>query len=197
MISRKTFLSAVAGIAVLAAVGAYGYVSKLSAPKQEASSTAYGVNFTLISDNGQPITDAALRGHPSLVFFGFTHCPEICPTTLFEMSGWFKTLGSEANDLHAYFFSVDPERDTPETMRTYVSSFGDKVTGVTGSPAEVQKVIKGYRIYAKKVPTTDGDYTMDHTASVLLIDANGDLKGTIAYREPAEAAVAKIRAFLK
>ncbi len=182
---------------MLAAVCASGYVSKRPAPRQEASSTAYGVNFSLISDDGQPITDAALRGHPSLVFFGFTHCPEICPTTLFEMSGWFKTLGSEAKDLHAYFFSVDPERDTPETMRTYVSSFSDKVTGVTGSPAEVQKVIKGYRIYAKKVPTTDGDYTMDHTASVLLIDADGDLKGTIAYQEPAEAAVAKIRAFLK
>ncbi len=196
MINKKTFLSVVAGLAVLAAVGAAGYVSNAPTNNQEATSSRFGTSFNLIAQDGQPLTDAALRGHPSLVFFGFTHCPEICPTTLFEMSGWFKTLGPEAKDLHAFFFSVDPERDTPETMRTYVSSFGDKITGITGDPAEVQRVIKGWRIYAKKVPTADGDYTMDHTASVLLIDANGDLKGTIAYQEPAESAVAKIRKFL-
>ncbi|MFJ6328410.1 MULTISPECIES: SCO family protein [unclassified Rhizobium] len=197
MINRKTFLSVVIGFAVLAGVSAAGYVSKMPASKQEAASSGFGASFRLIADNGQPITEAALKGHPSLVFFGFTHCPEICPTTLFEMSGWFKTLGPGAKDLHAFFFSVDPERDTPETMRTYVSSFSDKVTGITGDPAEVQRVIKGWRIYAKKVPTDDGDYTMDHTASVLLVDANGDLKGTIAYQESADSAVDKIRQLLK
>lgn len=197
MINRKTFLSVVIGFAVLAGVSAAGYVSKMPAIKQEAASSGFGASFRLIADNGQPITEAALRGHPSLVFFGFTHCPEICPTTLFEMSGWFKTLGPGAKDLRAFFFSVDPERDTPETMRTYVSSFSDKVTGITGDPAEVQRVIKGWRIYAKKVPTDDGDYTMDHTASVLLVDANGDLKGTIAYQESADSAVDKIRQLLK
>ncbi len=155
-----------------------------------------GTSFRLTDDRGQPITDAALKGQPTLLFFGFTHCPEVCPTTLFEMSGWFKTLGQEADNLKAFFFSVDPERDTPELMHNYTSAFTDRITGVTGDPAEMEKVIKSWKIYAKKVPTEDGDYTMDHTASVLLLNENGDLEGTISYGATAETAIAKIRNLL-
>lgn len=156
-----------------------------------------GTSFQLVDDNGKPITEAALKGHPTLLFFGFTHCPEVCPTTLYEMSGWFKTLGSEADGLKAYFFSVDPERDTPELMKNYTSAFTDRIVGVTGDPAEMGRVIKAWRIFAKKVPTDDGDYTMDHTASVLLLNSGGEMQGTISYGSTAETAVAKIRNLLK
>ena len=104
------------------------------------------------------------------MFFGFTHCPEVCPTTLVEMDGWLKKLGDEGKDIRAYFVSVDPERDTPETMDTYVSNVSDRITGITGEPAKVAEMAKAFGIYSRKVPLDGGDYTMDHTASVLLLD---------------------------
>lgn len=166
----------------------------VNTPKMETMQL--GTAFRLTDDRGQPITEAALKGQPTLLFFGFTHCPEVCPTTLYEMAGWFKSLGSEADGLKAFFFSVDPERDTPELMHNYTSAFTDRITGVTGDPTEMQDVIKSWNIYAKKVPTDDGDYTMDHTASVLLLTEKGDLKGTISYGSTQETAVAKIRDLL-
>ncbi|RUU51815.1 SCO family protein, partial [Mesorhizobium sp. M2C.T.Ca.TU.009.01.2.1] len=124
----------------------------------------FGAPFTLVDQKGAPITEAAFRGHPSVVFFGFTHCPEVCPTTLFELAGWLKTMGDSGKNLNAYFVTVDPERDTPETMNTYVSNFSDRITGITGDPDKVHAMAKAFGIYWKKVDTGDGDYTMDHTA---------------------------------
>jgi protein SCO1/2 len=153
----------------------------------------FGAPFTLVDQKGAPITEAAFRGHPSVVFFGFTHCPEVCPTTLFELSGWLKTMGDSGKNLNAYFVTVDPERDTPETMNAYVSNFSDRITGITGDPEKVHAMAKAFGIYWKKVDTGDGDYTMDHTASVLLLNAKGDFAGTIAYGESADTAVAKLK----
>jgi len=154
---------------------------------------AFGAAFTLEDQKGQPITEAAFRGHPSTVFFGFTHCPEVCPTTLFELSGWLKTLGDDGKDIHSYFVSIDPARDTPEVMNTYISNFSDRIVGITGTPDKVYAMAKAFGIYWKKVDTGDGDYTMDHTASVLLLDKKGEFAGTIAYGESADAAVAKLK----
>ncbi len=153
----------------------------------------YGAPFTLVDQKGAPITEAAFRGHPSVVFFGFTHCPEVCPTTLVDMTVWLKTLGDEGKNLHAYFISVDPERDTPEIMNTYVSNFSDRIVGITGEPDKVHAMTKAFGIYWKKVDTGDGDYTMDHTASVLLLDAKGGFAGTIAYGESPDNAIAKLK----
>lgn len=164
--------------------------------KPELVAGHLGAPFSLVDQSGQPITEQALEGHPSLLYFGFTHCPEVCPTTLYEMSGWFKTLGSEAKDLRAFFVSVDPERDTPEVMKGYVTAFGDRITGITGSPSEIQKVITGWRIYAVKVPQPGGDYVMDHTASVMLLDRSGQFSGTISYGEKTDVALSKIRRLL-
>ncbi|KQZ81389.1 hypothetical protein ASD64_10375 [Mesorhizobium sp. Root157] len=157
------------------------------------SGEPFGAPFALIDQTGQPITEAALRGHPSVVFFGFTHCPEVCPTTLLEMAGWLNTLGDEGKGINAYFVSIDPERDTPEIMNTYISNFSDRIVGITGQPDKVQAMAKSFGIYSKKVPTEDGDYTMDHTASVLLLNAKGDFAGTIAYGESASNALAKLK----
>ena len=156
------------------------------------SGQAFGAPFELTDHNGQTITEAAFRGHPSAVFFGFTHCPEVCPTTLFEMDGWLKQMGDAGKDIRAYFVSVDPARDTPEVMKSYVANVSDRITGVTGDPAKVEAMAKSFGIYWKKVPLDGGDYTMDHTASVLLLKPSGDFFGTIAYQESAETAVAKL-----
>ncbi|MDX8479485.1 SCO family protein [Mesorhizobium sp. VK24D] len=153
----------------------------------------YGAPFALTDEKGAPITEAALRGHPSLVFFGYTNCPDVCPTTLFEMAGWLKTLGDDGKNLRGYFVTVDPERDTPEVMKTYVSSLSDRITGITGDPDKVHAMAKAFGIYFRKVETGDGNYSMDHTASVLLLNAKGEFAGTIAYGESADTAIAKLK----
>lgn len=154
---------------------------------------AYGAPFTLVDQNGEEITEAAFRGSPSAVFFGFTHCPEVCPTTLFELDGWLKQLGDEGKDINAFFVTVDPERDTPDVIGSYVTNVSDRITGVSGEPEKVLAMAKAFGIYWKKVDLENGDYTMDHTASVMLLDRAGDFAGTIAYGENPETAIAKLK----
>lgn len=157
------------------------------------ASEAYGAPFALVDQKGAPITEAAFRGQPSAVFFGFTHCPEVCPTTLFELDGWLKQLGDEGRSLRAYFVTVDPERDTAEIMDTYVSNVSDRITGITGEPDKVHAMAKAFGIYWRKVDLDGGDYTMDHTASVILLDGRGAFAGTIAYEENPDTALAKLK----
>ena len=153
----------------------------------------FGAPFTLVDQNGAEITEAAFRGAPSAVFFGFTHCPEICPTTLYELDGWLATLGDEGKNIRAWFVTVDPARDTPEVMNSYVTNVSDRITGITGEPSKVEAMARAFSIYFKRVELEGGDYTMDHTASVLLLDRTGDFAGTIAYGENPETAIAKLK----
>ncbi|PRD43401.1 SCO family protein [Phyllobacterium phragmitis] len=180
-----------AAIAVLCLflVAASGF-GKFQSGQQTAE---LGVPFNLVDQDGKPMSEKAFEGHPSVLFFGFTHCPDICPTTLYELAGWLGQLGEEGKDLRAFFITVDPERDTPEVMKAYTGNFTDRITGITGDPAEMAKLIAGWKIYARKVPLDDGGYTMDHTASVFLLDRNGRFKGTIAYGESAETALQKLK----
>ena len=161
--------------------------------QQQNSGKAFGVPFELVDQDGNTITEAAFKGGPRVVFFGFTHCPEVCPTTLFELDGYLEELGNEASEIKPYFVSIDPERDTPEVMKTYLSNFSDRITGITGDPDEVAAMAKGFSIYVRKGELEDGDYTMDHTASILLLDGEGDFFGTIAYEENRETAIAKLK----
>ncbi|MEP9388670.1 SCO family protein [Mesorhizobium sp. KR9-304] len=161
--------------------------------RQTSGGEPYGAPFELVDQKGAPITEAAFRGHPSAVFFGFTHCPEVCPTTLFELDGWLKKLGDEGKDLRAYFVSIDPERDTAELMDSYVGNVSDRITGITGEPDKVHAMAKAFGIYWRKVDLEGGDYTMDHTASVILLDADGAFAGTIAYGENPDSALAKLK----
>jgi len=161
--------------------------------RQQNSPGPYGAPFALVDQKGAEITEAAFRGQPSAVFFGFTHCPEVCPTTLFELDGWLKTLGTNGERLRAYFVSVDPERDTPEILDAYIGNISDRITGITGEPDKVQAMLKAFGIYSKRVDLEDGDYTMDHFASVILLDSEGAFAGTIAYGENADSALAKLR----
>jgi protein SCO1 len=142
-------------------------------PAPIAMPSAVGGPFRLVDQNAKPITDQDLKGHPFLVFFGFTHCPDVCPTTLFEVSEILRALGPAGKDARALFVTVDPERDTPQVLKDYLGSFDPRVIGVTGDAEAVTAMIKAYRVYAKKVPTDGGGYTMDHTAIVYLMGKDG------------------------
>jgi protein SCO1/2 len=156
--------------------------------------TAFGGGDYVLEDgSGAEVTPAVFTGKPSMLFFGYTHCPDVCPTTLAEMAGWYEQLGPDADKLNAFFVTVDPERDTPAIIDDYVHAVSDRVTGITGSPAEIAKMLAAWKVYSEKVPGADGDYTMNHTASVFLINSKGGFEGTIAYGESQDVAVAKLK----
>jgi protein SCO1 len=178
-------------IALAAAWATYTWVDTSNAE------APYGAPFELTDMNGQPITEAAFVGHPSAVFFGFTHCPEVCPTTLFEMKGWFDALGDEGKSMRAFFVSIDPERDTPKLLKDYISNVTERVTGITGDKDRIAALAKAWGVYAKRVETSGGDYTMDHTAIVFLLDSNARFHGTIAYGENPDTALAKMKRLAK
>ena len=156
---------------------------------------AVGGPFHLEDQNGKPVTDADMKGKPFLVFFGFTHCPDIFPTTLFEMSQLMKQLGPDADRTAALFITVDPERDTPKVMKDYLSNFDPHVRGLTGDPAAVNAAIRAYRVYAKKVPLENGGYTMDHTAVVYLMDKDGHFVAPFDMSRPVQAEAADLRRY--
>ncbi len=159
--------------------------------------SAIGGPFNLVDQDNKPITDAALKGRPSLVFFGYTHCPDICPTTLFDMSEVMRALGPDAAKTTALFISVDPDRDTPAVMKDYLSSFDPHLRGATGSQQALDKVEKEYRVYAKKVPTgKDGDYSMDHTALVYLMDKDGRFVAPFNLKRRPEESAAELRKYM-
>jgi protein SCO1/2 len=137
-----------------------------------------------------------MKGHPFLVFFGYTHCPDICPTTLFEMSEVMRALGNDADRINALFITVDPERDTPAVMKDYLSSFDPHLRGGTGDQKAIDAVEKAYRVYAKKVPAEKGDYSMDHTALVYLMDKQGRFVAPFKLDRKPEAAAADLRRYL-
>ena len=153
-----------------------------------------GGPFTLTdAAAGKTVTEADFKGTPNAFFFGFTFCPDVCPTTLAEAQGWIEELGADADKIDFAFISVDPERDTPEVMRDYVAAFDQRIRPLTGTRAQVDEIVKAYRVYAKRVDLDDGDYTMDHSASVFLMDADNRFVGTIAYGEAHGNAMAKLR----
>ena len=167
--------------AVIVMAGALGWLTyNVTQSGDKIAEAPFGVPFQLVDQNAQPISEQAFRGRPTALFFGFTHCPEVCPTTLFELDGWLKQVDPDAKGLQAYFVTVDPERDTPQILGQYISNVTNRVTGIAGDPAKIAEVVKGFRVYAKKVPLDeskpDGDYTMDHTASIFLLDAEGRFK---------------------
>ena len=149
---------------------------------------AIGGPFQLTDQAGQTVTEKNLKGKPTLIFFGFTHCPDVCPTSLFEISEVLRAMGKDADRVNAYFISVDPERDTAAAMKDYLSSFDPHLKGLTGDPDAVAKVISGFRVYAKKVPIKDGDYTMDHTALIYLMDRDGKFVAPFNLKRTPEAA---------
>ena len=169
---------------------AMGGVSKVAQP------AAIGGPFQLTDQNGKAVTDKSLKGKPTLIFFGYTHCPDVCPTSLFEISEVLRAMGKDADRVNAYFVSVDPERDTQTAMKDYLSSFDPHLKGLTGSPEEIAKVLSAYRVYAKKVPLKDGDYTMDHTALIYLMDRDGRFVSPFNLKRTPDEAATDLKRYL-
>jgi protein SCO1/2 len=158
-----------------------------------------GAPFELVDHTGAPITEAAFRGRPSLLFFGFTHCPDVCPTTVYDIETWLSDLeaeGADVDGVRAYFVTVDPERDTAPFLRDYLTAQSDRVTGITGEPEAVWDMARSWRVYWQKRPLGEGEYTLDHYASVFVLDDEGRVAELISYGEDQDAAKSKIRSVL-
>jgi len=183
-----------AAILALSGLALAGYVAL--APRSVAPSLIGGP-FTLVAQDGRVVTDADFKGAPALVFFGYTHCPDICPTDLAEIADVFKALGPKA-DIHALFVTVDPERDTPAVLKDYVSAFDDpRIIGLTGDRAQIEAAIRSYRVYARRAPGVNGgDYTMDHPAIVYLIDKTGRFVNAFNLEQKPQAAADELRPYL-
>jgi protein SCO1 len=181
---------------LLVSLGAILIGSGRVLPPSGPQAAAIGGPFRLTDQNGRTVTEQDLNGHPSLVFFGFTHCPDVCPTTLFDISEVMRALGGEADRAHAVFITVDPERDTQSVLKDYLSSFDPHLSGLTGDPAAIATVAKEYRVYYKKVPLDDGSYSMDHTAIVYLMDKDGRFVSPFSLKRRPEAAAADLRRYL-
>ena len=157
--------------------------------------SAIGGPFDLVDQNGQRVTDADFKGKPTLVFFGYTHCPDVCPATLFDVSEVLRALGKDGERVGALFVTVDPERDTAPVLKDYLSSFDPRLRAATGDRRSIDAVEKTYRVYAKKVPTDKEDYTMDHTALVYLMDKQGRFVAPFSLKRRPEEAAADLRKY--
>ena len=189
-------LTMVAVFAGSLAIGLALMMWLLDGPRGALAPAAIGGPFQLVDQTGATVTADELRGKPTLLFFGYTHCPDICPTTLFDMSEVLKAMGKEADQVNAYFVSVDPERDTPAVMKDYLSSFDPHLKALTGDPAAVAKMLTEYRVYAKKIPGKDGDYTMDHSAMVYLMDRQGRFVAPFKLDRKPEQAAADLKHYI-
>ena len=186
-----TAVAGVAGFAVLALV-----LTLAIAPRQigqAAGVASIGGPFTLVDDTGATVTDKTLAGKPYAIYFGYTYCPDVCPTTLFDLTRWIKALGPDSDKLNYVFVTVDPERDTPKLMHEYLASFDKRIRGFTGTAAQIAKIATEYRVYYKKIPTSDGSYLMDHSTLIYLMTANEKLDTVIPYQEKDAIALAKLR----
>jgi len=182
-----------AWILVAAAVIGIGLLWLRLEHRPAAASVSVGGPFTLVGSDGQPFTSSRLNNRPYALFFGFTHCPDVCPTTLARLVQLRDRLGQGPQAFDIVFVTVDPERDGPKEVGAFATAFNSPIIGLTGSPAQIDRVKKQFGIYSERVPTGPGDYTVDHTATVLLFAKGGKFDGTIAHEEQPDAALAKLK----
>jgi protein SCO1/2 len=182
-------------VAIALAALAYLMLRPVPEPRTEEAFTVsqIGGPFTLTGADGKPFPSTRLAGRPYAIFFGFTHCPDVCPTTLARLTKLRNELGSGERAFEILFVTVDPERDGPLEVGKYAELFNSPIVGLTGSPAEIERVKKEFGIFSKKVPDSSGGYSVDHSATVLLFDRNGQFQATIAPEEGDGAALAKLR----
>jgi protein SCO1/2 len=193
-VQRRLILPLIVFLLGALALAAAAIITFSPTRQNQTGTASVGGPFSLTTPDGKTMTEKELRGAPFLVFFGFTHCPDICPTKLFEISEMLRAAGPKGEKLRALFISVDPARDTPETLKSYLGSFDPRIVGLTGDQTAIDATVKAYRAYAKKVPLKDGDYTMDHTALVYLMGKDGNFIGAFnSERPPVEAAAEWLR----
>ena len=186
---------AFAGVLVIAA-GVLLALALRETPRGAAGTalaSAIGGQFQLIDQNGKPFSDANLKGKWHLIFFGYTHCPDACPTALNEMSLALDRLGIKRDEVGVVFITVDPERDTPDVLKSYVQSFDAPIVALTGSPEAVAQAAKAYRVFYAKHPRADGDYDMDHSAVIYVMNPEGRFTATFTPDSSADAIVQRLQ----
>lgn len=183
-------------IVLLGGYLAWATLDRMLDPQGTTGSRLAGVQiggpFTAMTTEGKTITQRDMIGRPHAVFFGFTHCPDVCPTTLYEAGLWLQKLGPEGDKFDVYFVTVDPQRDDAKTLGQYLTAFDKRITGITGSQAQIDDLVKKWRVFAQREETDDG-YLINHTASTFLMQSDGSFFGTIAYGEDIDTAVAKLK----
>ncbi|PTS90046.1 SCO family protein [Sphingomonas sp. HMWF008] len=183
-------------------VGAFAYLSfgdKKAMPVTETASAQanyarqFGGRFAMTDTTGKAVTDQTLKGKPFAIFFGFTRCPDVCPTTLSRMASLRKQLGHDGDKFNIVFVTVDPDHDSQQSLGQYLALFGTPIIGLRGTKAQLDAIVKAYRVTYVKVPTSDVDYTIDHTASVYLMGRTGEFVTTIDHAEDPATALAKLK----
>ena len=173
-----------------------GYFGPLSDSAKQASKIEIGGPFELVDHWGEKVTDADFKGANTLIFFGYTFCPDVCPTTLTNISTALDILGDEAGDMNVLFITVDPERDKPEYLKEYLEHFHPAIIGLTGNPLQIKKVAKAYGVYYAKAQedgADEDDYFMDHTSLVFIMGSDGSYKAHFSHTSEPEAIVTKIK----
>ncbi len=184
---------AILALGLVALIGAVALI--LGGSGEQGRVSSIGGPFSLTDQNGARVTEATYRGAPSIVFFGFTHCPDVCPTALFDMSEVLKRLPADKR-VSALFVTVDPERDTPAILKDYLSSFDPRISGLSGTRSEIDAALKSYRVYSKKQPQENGDYSMDHSAIIYLMDKQGRFVTALNLQSPPEVVAKEIQRFM-
>lgn len=187
-------------LAVGLAIGVTGCSREPETGNSQAAATAKagpGGPFKLVDTRGQTVTDQTLKGKPYAIFFGFTRCPDVCPTTMSRMALLHKKLGPEADKMNVVFVSVDPEHDKREDVASFLSMFDAPVIGLTGDAPELKRMEKAYAIYVERVPLPNGDYTIDHSAQIMLFDRNGQFVETMDSHEDEGKAVAQLQRLIR
>jgi len=184
--SRAFAIRAVATLTVVILLGVAAFL--ITSPPMRTRAALIGGPFALQDGNGKTVSNLTLKGRPFLVYFGYTHCPDVCPTELAHISEILDKMGKKS--IPALFITVDPDRDTPKIMQDYVSSFNPAIVGLSGAPQAVAATEKTFRVFARKGKVQpDGDYSMDHSSVIYLMDKNGAfVEAFNVERPPADAA---------
>jgi protein SCO1/2 len=193
---RFAVIAIVLAVVLVVAAGALLALAVRETPRGAtgtALASAIGGPFRLIDQNGKPVTDADLKGKWQLVFFGYTHCPDTCPTALNEISLALDQLGVKRDEVEIVFITVDPERDTPAVMKAYVQSFDARIIALTGSADAVAQAAKAYRVYYAKHPRGDGEYDMDHSAVIYVMNPDGRFTATFTPDSTADAIAQRLQ----
>ena len=200
---NRLLLVAIAGVAAIALTGigllaTGGLTGPAEAPQRSSGAALIGGPFTLVNQRGETVNEADFRGKFSLIYFGFTHCPDVCPTALQIMSVALEEVGEAADAVTPVFITIDPERDDVATVAAYVAHFGENFVGLTGTPAQVETAARAYKVYYRKVedPGSAGGYAMDHSSVVYLMSPEGEFLANFTHETRPDRMAAKIREYL-
>jgi protein SCO1/2 len=196
---RSVLIFAAIMLLIAAVIGGYAYMSRGPHQQQGSGVALVGGPFSLIDQDGRRVTEKDFLGKYILVFFGYTYCPDICPTELQVMSAALDQMGPEAGRIQPIFVSIDPARDTPEVLKAYVANFGPRLIGLTGSPEEVAAIAKAYRVYYAKAGngSTATDYLMDHSSIIYLMGPDGRFVKHMPYTTDAAKLATELKETLR